>query len=95
MAEGGGDKTLRAGVHHVLLTGVCVSGALMAAGLFCGGPWGARAMHYGIFALISTPPLRVLLLAAGYAWEGDWAFCAVSTTVFAMLLAGSFLGAGH
>lgn len=90
-----GDRALRVGVHHVLFAGVCMSGALMALGLLLGGPAGAHALRAGIVIMISTPIVRVLLLAVGFAWERDWLFSAVSAGVLAMLVAGAFLGARH
>lgn len=87
------DRALRVGVHHVLLAGVCMSGALMALGLMLEGPSGAQALRAGIVILISTPIVRVLLLSIGFAWERDWLFAFVSSGVLFMLLAGAFLGA--
>lgn len=85
------DRALRVGVHHVLLAGVCLSGALMALGLSSSAAWSSQALHAGIAVMIATPIVRVLLLAVGFAWERDWIFSAVSAGVFVMLLAGVFL----
>jgi uncharacterized membrane protein len=88
------DRALRVGVHHVLLAGVCMSGALMALGLLAGGPLGAQALRAGIIVMITTP-IRVLLLVVGFALERDWLFSAISAAVLVMLVAGAFLGARH
>jgi len=70
----------------------------MAAGLLAYGLGGAPGLSWiraGLMILMLTPVARVLVLAAGYALEGDWAFCGISLAVLLLLGAGILLGVSH
>ncbi|HEY7279947.1 MAG TPA: DUF1634 domain-containing protein [Actinomycetota bacterium] len=49
-------------------------------------------MALGLVILLLTPVLRVLLLAAGWAYARDWRFVAVAVGVVCMIVLGVVLG---
>jgi len=49
-------------------------------------------MALGLVILTVTPVLRVLLLAAGWAYARDWRFVAVAVGVVCMIVLGVLLG---
>ena len=55
---------------------------------------GPSLIALGLLVLMSTPVVRVAVLAAGWLLEGDRRFAAVAATVLAILLASVALGVG-
>jgi hypothetical protein len=53
---------------------------------------GIALMNLGLLALMATPVLRVVVLAAGWGWRREWRFLAVSLTVLALLGISMVLG---
>lgn len=93
-AEAGGSAGWQ--VHRLLRAGVLASSALMGAGLLLsafGWGGGQAMMRAGIGLLIATPVARVAWLAVAFGAARDWAFCAVSAGVLALLGLGALLGA--
>ena len=62
--------------------------ALLAAGLglTLSGIEAGYVMHAGLWLLISTPIVRVLMALAGYLRDKDWTFFALTLLVFACLV---------
>lgn len=80
-----------------LRAGVWLSGAAMAAGVLLAA-WSGRAADgealalLGVAALVATPVLRVLLLAAAFARGRQWRLLAAALAVLGLLGAGVALG---
>lgn len=55
---------------------------------------GVATLNLGLFILILTPGLRVLVLAIGWCLERDWVFAAVALAVFVLLALSLTLGMG-
>lgn len=55
---------------------------------------GVAWMELGIFGLMFTPGLRVIVLAIGWAIERDWRMAAIALVVLALLAVGLRLGVG-
>lgn len=80
---------LRRLIHYALAGGVWLSAALLIAGLTLGQePW----LKAGLFTLLCTPVLRVLILAGNYLQRRQWGFFLVSACVLAMMAFGARLG---
>ena len=75
---------------RLLIAGVIVSAALLAAGLalWVGNPHGAAAvwlLNAGLVALMGTPIMRVVVSFAEYVRMRDWLFVGMTLVVFAEL----------
>jgi uncharacterized membrane protein len=75
---------------RLLLGGVIFSAVLLAAGLlltFVGlqGALPLRLMTYGLFVLMATPILRVVLSVVEYIRMRDWFFVITTAAVLAVL----------
>jgi uncharacterized membrane protein len=55
---------------------------------------GIDLIDLGLLALISTPALRVAVLALAWAREREWRFAGVAIAVLALLALGMVLGVG-
>ena len=66
-------------------------GAVVRGALRLDGP---SLLALGLLVLMSTPVVRVAVLAAGWLLEGDRRFAAVAAAVLAILLASMALGVG-
>jgi uncharacterized membrane protein len=53
---------------------------------------GQAIVAVGLLVLIATPVLRVAVSIAGFVYERDWAFVAITALVLALLLLSFFLG---
>lgn len=51
-------------------------------------------LSLGIFTLILTPVLRVLMAIVSFIWVRDWRYAAVSAAVLAAMAIGFLLGRG-
>lgn len=76
-----------------LSLGVWVSGLTMAAGVAWSAAGGREDLAWwGIAALVATPYLRVVFLAAAYARRRDMRMLAIALCVLGLLAAGVLLG---
>jgi uncharacterized membrane protein len=74
-------------MEQLLRIATWTAAALLAAGLaltLAGRPADA-VLHAGLWLLISTPIVRVVMAIAGYARERDWTFVAITLIVFSCL----------
>ena len=74
------QHTLRAGVFFGML-----SFALGFAGRLYGSACAEAFLRYGALLLITTPVVRVAMLAYGYSRLGAYRFAAVSAAILALL----------
>ncbi len=77
-------------LSRLLIAGVILSAALLAAGLalWLANPNGAaahRLLNAGLVALMSTPIMRVVVSFAEYVRMRDWLFVGMTLVVFAEL----------
>lgn len=75
---------------RLLVTGVTVSAILLLAGLALflaspGSPLAGTLLTVGLFALMGTPMLRVVVSFAEYVRMRDWFFMATTIVVLAVL----------
>ena len=76
---------------RLLVTGVTVSAVLLLAGLGLfllspGSPLSTRLLTIGLFTLMATPMLRVVVSFAEYVRMRDWFFVTTTVLVFAVLM---------
>ncbi len=81
---------LDAALRRLLTIGVLTSAALMAAGLvfvFVGSPGRASTwtLDAGLFALMLTPVLRVVVSFVEYVRQKDWVFAGATLVVLVVL----------
>ena len=81
---------------RLLITGVTVSAVLLLAGLGLfllspGSSLSARLLTIGLFTLMGTPMLRVVVSFAEYVRMRDWFFMATTIIVLMVLAASVFL----
>ena len=95
MAMTRGDKALSRLEEHLgrlLLSGVLSAAMLLAIGLalWMAGAWPHAAdwiLNAGLFVLMATPILRVVVSVIEYARMRDWFFVATTMTVLLVLVA--------
>jgi uncharacterized membrane protein len=76
-------------IARVLLTGVAVSAATLAAGLVLSAlnvPWAGRVLDAGLILLMAIPIVRIIASSADAARRRDWTL--VGATVFVLIVMG-------
>ena len=76
-------------MERLLRIATWIAAALLLAGLLLwlgGAPQAGRMLHAGLWLLISTPIVRVLLALTEYAKTRDWTFVALTLIVLACLI---------
>lgn len=76
-------------MERLLRIATWTAAALLVAGLMLwlgGVPQAERVLHAGLWLLISTPIVRVVLALTGYAKTRDWTFVAITLIVLACLI---------
>ncbi len=81
---------------RLLVTGVTISAVLLLVGLVLffvepGSGFAATLLKAGLFALMGTPMLRVLVSFAEYVRLKDWLFVTTTIVVLAVLATSVFL----
>jgi uncharacterized membrane protein len=51
-------------------------------------------LFLGFLVLVATPMVRVAASVVAYVMDGDWVYAAITGLVFAVLVAGMFMGLG-
>ncbi|MEX2270760.1 MAG: DUF1634 domain-containing protein [Vicinamibacterales bacterium] len=76
-------------MEQALRIATWIAAALLAAGLalwLIGAPAAPLVLHAGLWLLISTPIVRVLMALVEYLAARDWAFVALTLIVLACLV---------
>jgi uncharacterized membrane protein len=76
-------------MERALRIATWVAAALLGAGLVTwlgGGAYAAPLLHAGLWLLISTPIVRVIMALGGYAMARDWTFVALTVIVLGCLV---------
>lgn len=76
-------------MERALRIATWVSAGLLAAGLMlwlAGVPQAMMMLHTGLWLLIATPIVRVLMALTDYVKKGDWVFAGLTLIVLACLI---------
>lgn len=76
-------------MERALRIATWVSAGLLAAGLMlwlAGAPQAPMLLHAGLWLLIATPIVRVLMALTGYVKDGDWVFAMLTLIVLGCLV---------
>ena len=89
------EKRVAALISNTLRYGVLCCALLLLTGMaatLAGLPAGKHLLRAGLLVLLLTPAARVVMLAAGYAREGNPRFAVMAAVILLTMLAAFFLG---